>query len=82
MLTELLFLGLSLVAATEGKHWALVVAGSNGWINYRHQVRFTVLSNSGCWCNTPRKIFRIHLTSFNILPSPKQFAIVVSPFSS
>ena len=21
-----------------GKHWALLVAGSNGWYNYRHQV--------------------------------------------
>lgn len=44
MLAELLFLGLSLVAASgekdgaEGKHWALVVAGSSGWYNYRHQV--------------------------------------------
>jgi len=23
----------------EGKHWALIVAGSNGFYNYRHQVR-------------------------------------------
>lgn len=37
MLAGLLFLGLSFVAASEGKHWALVVAGSNGWYNYRHQ---------------------------------------------
>lgn len=37
MLAELLFLGLSLVAASEGKHWALLVAGSNNWYNYRHQ---------------------------------------------
>ncbi|XP_020618825.1 legumain-like [Orbicella faveolata] len=37
MLAELLFLGISLVAASEGKHWALVVAGSSGWYNYRHQ---------------------------------------------
>lgn len=22
----------------EGKHWALLVAGSNGYFNYRHQV--------------------------------------------
>ena len=22
----------------EGVHWALIVAGSNGWYNYRHQV--------------------------------------------
>ena len=43
MLVELLFLGLSLVGASEGKHWALVVAGSNGWYNYRHQVLYTVL---------------------------------------
>lgn len=26
-----------------GKHWVLIVAGSNGWYNYRHQV--TTLSN-------------------------------------
>jgi len=37
MLTGLLFLSLALVAASEGKHWALVVAGSSGWDNYRHQ---------------------------------------------
>ncbi|KAL9952689.1 hypothetical protein ACROYT_G039980 [Oculina patagonica] len=43
MLSELLFIGLSLLAASEetfgaeGKHWALVVAGSSGWYNYRHQ---------------------------------------------
>lgn len=24
--------------AAEGKHWALLVAGSNSWGNYRHQV--------------------------------------------
>ena len=23
----------------EGKHWGLIVAGSNMWYNYRHQVR-------------------------------------------
>ena len=23
----------------EGKHWALIVAGSSEWFNYRHQVR-------------------------------------------
>ena len=22
----------------EGKNWAVLVAGSKGWINYRHQV--------------------------------------------
>ena len=22
-----------------GKHWVVIVAGSNGWFNYRHQVR-------------------------------------------
>ena len=42
MLTGLLFLSLALVAASEGKHWALVVAGSSGWDNYRHQVQYTV----------------------------------------
>lgn len=23
----------------DGVHWALLVAGSNGWMNYRHQVK-------------------------------------------
>ncbi|MEQ2201202.1 hypothetical protein XENOCAPTIV_008985 [Xenoophorus captivus] len=22
----------------SGKHWVLIVAGSNGWYNYRHQI--------------------------------------------
>lgn len=43
----LVLLGLSLGLATAfpaqepdgGKHWVLIVAGSNGWYNYRHQVR-------------------------------------------
>ena len=26
----------------NGKHWAVIVAGSNGWYNYRHQVNFGV----------------------------------------
>lgn len=49
MLVELLFLGLSFVAASaqrddaEGKHWALVVAGSSTWGNYRHQVLYSLL---------------------------------------
>ncbi|XP_047128390.1 legumain isoform X1 [Hydra vulgaris] len=30
------FLALML-CASESKHWALIVAGSNGWYNYRHQ---------------------------------------------
>lgn len=25
-----------------GKHWVVIVAGSNGWFNYRHQVRRSV----------------------------------------
>lgn len=25
--------------ADGGKHWVVIVAGSNGWYNYRHQVR-------------------------------------------
>lgn len=25
--------------AEDGKNWVLIVAGSNGWYNYRHQVR-------------------------------------------
>lgn len=39
MLGGLLFLSLSFLAASAetGKHWALIVAGSNGWYNYRHQ---------------------------------------------
>lgn len=28
----------------DGKHWVLIVAGSNGWYNYRHQV--TTLRNT------------------------------------
>lgn len=28
---------IQLVLNTESKHWALVVAGSSGWYNYRHQ---------------------------------------------
>jgi len=27
----------------DGVHWALIVAGSNGWYNYRHQVSLLVL---------------------------------------
>ena len=30
---------IELVLNTESKHWALVVAGSSGWYNYRHQVK-------------------------------------------
>ncbi|XP_066025640.1 legumain-like [Pocillopora verrucosa] len=39
MLAGLLILSLSFLAASAetGKHWALIVAGSNGWYNYRHQ---------------------------------------------
>lgn len=25
--------------AAPGKNWVVIVAGSNGWYNYRHQVR-------------------------------------------
>ena len=25
-------------SSNDGVHWALIVAGSNGWYNYRHQV--------------------------------------------
>lgn len=43
----LLLLGLSVGLAKSfpspepdgGKHWVLIVAGSNGWYNYRHQAR-------------------------------------------
>lgn len=24
---------------SDGVHWAVIVAGSNGWYNYRHQVK-------------------------------------------
>lgn len=40
----LLGLGLGLVQPLPlqepegGKHWVVIVAGSNGWYNYRHQV--------------------------------------------
>ena len=27
-----------LAQSATGSHWALIVAGSNGWYNYRHQV--------------------------------------------
>ena len=27
------------------KHWALIVAGSSGYFNYRHQVRFVTVSH-------------------------------------
>jgi len=27
-----------------GKHWVVIVAGSNGWYNYRHQVRTHMLT--------------------------------------
>jgi legumain len=38
----LLAAGLILLAVAgslngEGQHWAILVAGSNGWYNYRHQ---------------------------------------------
>lgn len=36
-------LGISMFPMEEpedgGKHWVVIVAGSNGWYNYRHQVR-------------------------------------------
>lgn len=27
-----------IVENEEGSHWAVIVAGSSGWMNYRHQV--------------------------------------------
>ena len=33
----LLTLGLSSFVVCEPKHWAVLVAGSNGYFNYRHQ---------------------------------------------
>lgn len=47
-LQPLVLLGLSLALtatalpmpkAENGKNWVVIVAGSNGWYNYRHQVR-------------------------------------------
>ena len=26
----------------NGKNWVVIVAGSNGWYNYRHQVRIDI----------------------------------------
>ena len=34
-----LFLLLLLLIPQDGELWVLLVAGSNGWFNYRHQVR-------------------------------------------
>lgn len=50
----LLLLGLSLGLVESfpsqepdgGKHWVVIVAGSNGWYNYRHQVRTSVTKAS------------------------------------
>lgn len=51
----LLLLGLSLGVVVNsfpsqepdgGKHWVVIVAGSNGWYNYRHQVRTGVIKTS------------------------------------
>lgn len=45
VLVALLGLSLGLVTAFPSqqpdgrKHWVVIVAGSNGWYNYRHQVR-------------------------------------------
>lgn len=47
----LLGLSLGLVGALpsqkpeDGKNWVVIVAGSNGWYNYRHQVRGSKLEN-------------------------------------
>ncbi|PIO14298.1 hypothetical protein AB205_0115120, partial [Aquarana catesbeiana] len=45
MFSVMLFLGLAVLASSMpiddpedgGKHWVVLVAGSNGWYNYRHQ---------------------------------------------
>ena len=49
MFTQFLIVFLSLlVSRGEGKtnaevtHWGLIVAGSNSWFNYRHQVSYCV----------------------------------------
>lgn len=31
----------------SAKHWVLIVAGSNGWYNYRHQVRDVAFCHIG-----------------------------------
>ena len=36
--TCLSFLAMGAECTAEAKHWALIVAGSNSWYNYRHQV--------------------------------------------
>lgn len=33
-----------------GKHWVVIVAGSNGWYNYRHQVRSRMLTPLSTKC--------------------------------
>lgn len=38
----------------EGKNWVLIVAGSNGWYNYRHQVRGWNV-RVPCACHVPSR---------------------------
>ena len=44
-------LGLVTVTAAPADHWAVIVAGSNGFYNYRHQAdachAYQVIKNSG-----------------------------------
>lgn len=48
--------------AEEGKHWVVIVAGSNGWYNYRHQVRAGNNMGEG---GVPVKITARLLSSFS-----------------
>lgn len=34
-----------------GSIWALLVAGSNTWMNYRHQVNFAYIYTRNCYAN-------------------------------
>lgn len=80
---SLLLLGLSLGLVTAfpsqqpdaEKHWVLIVAGSNGWFNYRHQVRKRVGASaektSGAWkTNTVSELQRQTLRRRHLLLPP------------
>ena len=60
MLGGLLILSLSFLAASAetGKHWALIVAGSNGWYNYRHQVIIIIGKQTSYELQGPILLFR------------------------
>lgn len=59
-----------------GKHWVVIVAGSNGWYNYRHQVRNPSVLATGFvstkWCGHFGRQF-----CFNLMPGfPHLLAMV------